>query len=98
MNTSHPHSHPHDQELTCRDTIDALMDYLDGTMPATQRARMEEHLKICRSCRNFLASYDRTVQLSRRALLADGVPPPGADQPLPPELVEGILKATRDTQ
>jgi anti-sigma factor (TIGR02949 family) len=49
--------------MTCREAIDVLADYLDGTMPADLAAELERHLAGCEPCRAYLATYRKTRAL-----------------------------------
>ncbi len=47
--------------ITCKDLVEFLVDYLDGTLePETARA-LEEHLKDCQNCQAFLNTYKATL-------------------------------------
>jgi anti-sigma factor RsiW len=70
--------------ITCRQLISFIADYLGGEVTEDERATFERHLESCRSCRAYLASYRRTIHLSREALET-----PLAD--VPEELVNAIL-------
>lgn len=75
--------------LTCRELIGSLMDYLDGVLTDKEMASMQEHLRLCPSCRNYLESYVQTVRLTKAELRkADAAMPV-----LPEELVRHIHKA-----
>lgn len=51
-------------ELTCRDVIGLLVDYLDQALgPETVKA-FEEHLEDCPPCRAYLNTYQRTRELT----------------------------------
>jgi anti-sigma factor RsiW len=76
------------EELTCMEAIELLMEYLDGRGDVAFRAAFEDHLALCRSCVNYLRSYQRTVELTREAF-ADGE----EALVMPPELVQAILSA-----
>lgn len=74
--------------MTCKELIDVLDGYVEGTMPPAQRREFDAHLAECRPCVAYLKSYRDTVALCgslRRA---------GAG-PVPPELIEAILKLRR---
>jgi anti-sigma factor RsiW len=49
--------------MTCREAIDVLADYLDGTMPRDLAAEFERHLADCAPCRAYLATYRKTRAL-----------------------------------
>lgn len=53
-------------EMTCRDTVAALMDYVDGRTPRARRRSLEAHLASCPPCRAFLDSYRATPLIVRR--------------------------------
>ena len=53
---------------TCKDAIDLLLHYLDGEMPAEQKAHLEKHLGDCTPCVDFLKTYKATPGLCREAL------------------------------
>jgi hypothetical protein len=55
---------------TCRETIELLLDYLDGDLPAELRANLEEHLGGCQPCGEFLETYRATMGLCKKALAA----------------------------
>lgn len=78
-----PHAHP--DQLTCRDLLELLLHYAEGETSAEVAALCEQHLELCRECREYLASYQETRRLSRAA--ADE-----ADA-FPEELLEQILAA-----
>lgn len=53
--------------MICRDAIDVLADYLDGTMPPDLAAELERHLADCAPCRAYLATYRQTQELGAAA-------------------------------
>lgn len=70
----HP-PHGPESQLTCRDFLELLLQYVEGETSAELAARCEQHLELCRACREYLASYQETRRLSRAAAdEADGVP------------------------
>jgi anti-sigma factor RsiW len=44
----------------------AFSDYVDGTLPASEKAELEKHLGACIQCRTELAGYRRTVGSLKR--------------------------------
>ena len=59
---------------TCKDSINLLLDYLDGEMPAEEESHLHEHLSGCPPCVEFLRTYKATPGLCKRAL-ARKMPP-----------------------
>lgn len=78
--------------MTCREFADFMMDYLAGELPSESRESFERHLAICQNCRNYLAGYQETVRLGKRAF-EDGEKPLPSD--VPDDLVKAILSARR---
>ena len=58
--------------LTCRLVVAVLMDYVDGTLAASTRRGVEDHLKTCAPCRDFERAYRATPGVVRRATGRDG--------------------------
>jgi anti-sigma factor RsiW len=54
---------------TCRQTIDLLLEYLDGGLADDVRSKLEAHLGDCTPCEEFLATYKQTPGLCKRALM-----------------------------
>ena len=53
--------------MTCRELIDVLDDYLDGTLSDAAGAELERHLDGCEPCRAYLATYRKTREVSGAA-------------------------------
>jgi anti-sigma factor (TIGR02949 family) len=54
--------------FTCKESIDLLLNFLDGEMPEEEAKHLEEHLAACPPCVDFLRTYRATPVLCRRAL------------------------------
>ena len=74
--------------LTCREILDFLMDYLDGSLSTAQRIVFEEHLAVCPTCVAYLHSYQQTVNLSKAIAQEKAAE-------APEDLVQAILTARR---
>ena len=72
--------------ITCREFEDFVLQYLDGELPARQRSMFEFHLRICRECREYLAAYQRSIEIGRAAFEA-------TDEALPEDVPEDLIKA-----
>ncbi|MDQ3262721.1 MAG: anti-sigma factor [Myxococcota bacterium] len=56
--------------FSCKKSVDALLDYLDGQMSAEEEKHLQEHLSACPPCVDFLRTYKATPSLCKRALAA----------------------------
>ncbi|HEY8858661.1 MAG TPA: zf-HC2 domain-containing protein [Gaiellales bacterium] len=66
-------------ELTCREMVELVSDYLEGALADHDRARFEQHLVLCEGCTAYLDQMRRTVALVGR--LRDHVlDPPSRDR------------------
>ena len=70
--------------MTCRDALEFLADYLDGSLPLRKRLSLDLHLSLCRHCRAYLDNYKKAIQASRDVL---------TDQSLCEELPEDLIQA-----
>jgi anti-sigma factor RsiW len=48
-------------EMTCKELVEVITDYLEGTMPEHDRERFEEHLDECPWCVNYLEQMRGTI-------------------------------------
>ena len=78
--------------LMCRELIEFLDEYVDGTLPVSQRERFDDHLSRCPACRRYLHGYQGTL----RAVALAFAPQAGAPRDVPEELVSAILAARRE--
>jgi anti-sigma factor RsiW len=77
--------HDHDP-LVCREFVELVTDYLEGTLPDTERARFEAHLAECDGCVGYLEDMRRLV-----GSLHETPEPPPDDATR-----EALLRAFRD--
>jgi predicted anti-sigma-YlaC factor YlaD len=49
-------------EITCRELVELVTDYLEGAMEPLERQRLEEHLAGCRPCRHYLEQMRGTIK------------------------------------
>jgi len=76
--------------VTCREFADFILDYLSGELSTESREAFESHPSVCINCRRYLASYQETVTLGKRAFEDDDAAVPAE---VPEELVKAILAA-----
>ena len=62
-------------EITCTGLIEAITDYLEGTMQEAERRRFEAHLEGCLYCVNYLEQMRQTIaalgELSEESIAPD---------------------------
>jgi hypothetical protein len=51
--------------MKCNDFQQKLSDYAEGIIPSEEQALIEEHLKSCSTCTEFLADMKRTMSYAR---------------------------------
>lgn len=73
-------------ELTCRELVELVTEYLEGTLAPEERARFEEHLAVCPGCSIYLDQMRKTLAMLG-ALAEDAVAPDARQQ---------LLQAFRD--
>jgi len=73
----------------CKDVIAHLGDFVDGELPISQRAAVENHLDGCADCAAFYASYKHVV--TSAAGLRDEV-----EEPLPVDVSNRLRKALNE--
>lgn len=50
------------RELTCRELVEVVTDYLEGRMPAERRLLFEEHVAFCSWCQTYLDQMRHTIR------------------------------------
>lgn len=73
-------------ELTCKELVEVVTEYLEGRLPPTERVRFEEHVAFCSWCRTYLDQMRETVRLTGTFREND----------LSPEARDGLLRVFRD--
>jgi anti-sigma factor RsiW len=72
--------------LVCREFVELVTDYLEGTLPDDERLRFEAHLTDCDGCAAYLEDMRRLVSSLHEL--------PG--EPPDPETRASLLAAFRD--
>ncbi len=60
--------------ICCRECLDLLYDYLEGTLDEKVRHSLEEHFQDCPPCISFLNTYKTTSRLCRESLTQTEIP------------------------
>jgi anti-sigma factor RsiW len=75
-------------DVTCREVVEMLSDYLDDAIPAPDRARLDEHLAGCDGCTAALEQLRETIRVTG-ALTEEQVAEPQLDA------IRGVFRAWR---
>jgi anti-sigma factor RsiW len=51
-------------ELTCRDLVELVTDYLEGSLSHRDRARFDQHLAGCTNCTEYAKQFRETIRLT----------------------------------
>lgn len=74
------------QEMSCKELVQVINDYLEGALAPADRQRFEEHLAICPGCQTYLDQMRQTVRTVGRL----------REESIPSEAREVLLRAFRD--
>ena len=50
--------------LDCRDLVELVTEYLEGSLSEADRRRFEEHLAECDGCTDYVAQMRTTIELT----------------------------------
>jgi predicted anti-sigma-YlaC factor YlaD len=71
--------------MTCKEFVELITDYLEGTMPLIQRLRFHLHLGLCFGCRVYLSQMKQTIKTLGRL----------PEEPPPPQVRDQLLQRFR---
>ena len=71
--------------LVCRDAVELMSDYIEGSLSRRDRRRLEKHLAACDACSAYLEQMRATIAASGRV---------GPDD-LDDDVVEGLVDLYR---
>ena len=72
-------------ELTCKELVELVTDYLEGALTPRDRRHFEEHLVVCDGCTSYLDSIRLTIRITGRLIEGE----------LSPELERELVAAFR---
>jgi anti-sigma factor RsiW len=72
--------------VTCIELVELVTDYLEGSMPADERARFDDHISECEGCTTYLEQFRITIRLT-------GMP---TEEQIGPDAHAALLDAFRD--
>ena len=73
-------------ELSCKELVDLVTDYMDETIPDEARAKFEQHLSECGYCNAYVQQMHLTVKLTNT------LSEPESPKPAPDELLNIFRK------
>lgn len=50
-------------EMTCRELVEVVTAYLEGTLPADDRGRFDAHLEDCPYCVQYVEQMRQTIEV-----------------------------------
>jgi anti-sigma factor RsiW len=62
------------EEMSCRELVELVTEYLEGTLAPAERRRFGAHLGGCRHCRAYLEQMRLTIGALGRLTEADVAP------------------------
>ena len=71
--------------LSCKELVELVTEYLEGTLSPADRARFEEHLTICPGCITYVEQIRQTIRLVGRI----------DEESISPEAEHDLLRAFR---
>jgi anti-sigma factor RsiW len=72
-------------DLTCKELVELVTDYLEGALPETERRRFDEHLSSCPYCLTYLDQMRQTIRALGRL----------PEETVSPEVMNALLDAFR---
>jgi predicted anti-sigma-YlaC factor YlaD len=51
------------EQLSCRELVELVTDYLEGALSEVDRARFEDHIRPCDGCRIYVEQMRQTIEL-----------------------------------
>ena len=73
-------------ELSCRELVRLITDYLEGELPVRDRRRFERHLRGCDGCTTYVEQMHQTIRLTGTL----------SEEDISPEAREELLATFRD--
>jgi predicted anti-sigma-YlaC factor YlaD len=72
-------------ELTCKEIVELVTDYLEGRMSLEDRSRFEQHLTYCSGCSSYLQQIRQTMAVTGAV----------QEDALTPEMQEDLVRLFR---
>ena len=75
--------------LTCREFEEFVQAYHDDELTEKQLRMFNLHMRVCEECRDYVASYQRSIEISAAVLGEQNEPVPDT---VPADLIQAILE------
>jgi anti-sigma factor RsiW len=72
-------------DLTCKELVELVTDYLEDTLPPPSRKRFDDHLVTCPYCELYLEQMRQTIRIMGRL----------PDESIPPQAFDALLEHFR---
>lgn len=73
-------------EMSCRELVQVVNDYIEGMLSPADRKRFEQHLAICPGCQIYLDQMRKTISVVGRL----------SEESIPADAKKVLLQAFRD--
>ena len=73
-------------DLSCRELVELVTEYLEGRLPFDERTRFELHLTYCHTCRTYLRQMRQVLETAGEL----------TEESVAPEAKRSLLAAFRD--
>jgi anti-sigma factor RsiW len=73
-------------EMTCKELVELVTDYLEGALPRGERRRFDRHIRGCPHCTEYLHQFRQVIRTLGRL----------TEDSLSPEAKEAFTSAFRD--
>lgn len=80
-------------EISCKELVDLVADYMEETLSEEARAQFEQHLSECGYCTNYVQQIKLTVRLTKQMTEAEAA---DTDQHTPDEVLNVFRKWKQD--
>ena len=62
------------EQLSCRELVELVTDYVEGDLPAEEHERVEQHLETCQGCHTYVDQMRQTIELTGTLTVEDVSP------------------------
>jgi anti-sigma factor RsiW len=66
-------------DLTCRELVELVTDYLEDALTPSERGRFDRHLELCPGCATYVEQFRETI-VRTGALRQDDIPSPAREE------------------